>query len=160
MYKRQLLNNFKQGGRRLTITAGDGFAGLKALVPQPTRRAFVLIDPSYETKDDYTKVAQAIEDALKRFPTGTYAVWYPRIARTEARRLPEKLRSLAGNNWLDVTLTVSKPALNGFGMFGSGMFIINPPWTLAKTLQDTLPWLAQALSQGEGSGFTLEQKAD
>ena len=157
---RMLLNNFKSGDRRLSITGGDGFAGLKALLPPPPRRAFVLIDPSYETKDDYKKVAQAVEDALSRFPTGTYAIWYPRLARAEARRLPEKLRSIAGSNWLDVTLSVSKPRGDGFGMFGSGMFIINPPWTLGKTLQESLPWLANTLSQGEGSGFTLEQKTD
>jgi len=154
---RHLTNNFRNGGRRLSITAGDGFAGLKALLPPPSRRAFVLIDPSYETKGDYLNVVKALEDALKRFATGTYAVWYPRLARSESRQLPEKIKALTAN-WLNVSLNVSKTKNDGFGMHGSGMFIINPPWILAETLRATLPWLAETLSQGEGSGFTLEQQ--
>jgi len=157
---RFLQNNFRQGGRRVTVTAGDGFAGLKALLPPPPRRALVLIDPSYETKDDYLKVGQAMEDALKRFATGTYAVWYPCLARAESRRLPEKLRAIAGKNWLDAKLMVGKPGADGFGMYGSGMFVVNPPWTLAATLQETLPWLASALTHGEGGGFSLDQQVD
>ena len=152
-----LQTNFKNGGRRITVTAGDGFAGLKALLPPPPRRALVLTDPSYETRNDYSQVVKAMADALKRFPTGTYAVWYPCLARTESRQLPEKLKALAAKSWLNVTLLVSKPAKDGFGMHGSGMFIINPPWTLKETLQNTLPWLAGILSQGEGSGFRIEQ---
>ncbi len=157
---RLLLDLFKQAGRRVGVIAGDGFAGLKAILPPPPRRALVLIDPSYETRDDYLAVANALEESLKRFATGTYAIWYPCLARPESRRLPEKLRTIAGKNWLDVRLNVTKPASDGFGMFGSGMFVVNPPWTLAATLQDTLPWLAATLSQGEGAGFSLDQQTD
>ncbi len=155
---RHLTANFKNGGRRLALNAGDGFAGLKALLPPPPRRALVLIDPSYETKSDYLNVVKALEDALKRFATGTYAVWYPRLARSESRQLPEKMKTLAAN-WLNVSLDVSKAKSDGFGMHGSGLFLINPPWTLAETLRATLPWLVEILAQSEGSGFTLEQQA-
>ena len=65
---------FKGAGRQVTITEGDGFAGLKALLPPPPRRALVLIDPSYETRDDYTAVVKGLQEALKRFATGTYAL--------------------------------------------------------------------------------------
>ncbi|MGE5385886.1 MAG: 23S rRNA (adenine(2030)-N(6))-methyltransferase RlmJ [Betaproteobacteria bacterium] len=155
-----LAGNFKNGGRRLIITADDGFAGLKALLPPPSRRALVLIDPSYETKDDYFNVVKALEEALKRFATGTYAIWYPRLSKAESRRLPEKLAKLPAQSWLHVTLSVSKPAAGSFGMHGSGMFILNPPWTLADALKKTLPWLSTALAQGEGAGFTLEHSED
>ena len=90
--------NFKEGGRRISVTAGDGFAGLKALLPPPPRRALVLTDPSYETRNDYLNVVKAMEDGLKRFATGTYAVWYPCLARTESRQLPEKLKALAAKS--------------------------------------------------------------
>lgn len=149
---------FKDAGRRATVTAADGFAGLKALLPPPSRRALVLIDPSYETKQDYQNIPKVVGEALSRFAIGTYTIWYPLLARVESRLLPEKLKSIAGKNWLHATLSVKKSSTTGFGMHGSGMFIINPPWTLAAKLQESLPWLAEVLSQGEGAGFTLEHK--
>ena len=74
---------FRGAGRQVTITAGDGFAGLKAILPPPTRRALVLIDPSYETRDDYANVVKGLQEALKRFATGTYALWYPMLSKLE-----------------------------------------------------------------------------
>jgi 23S rRNA (adenine2030-N6)-methyltransferase len=147
---------FRGAGRQVTITEGDGFAGLKAVLPPPPRRALVLIDPSYETKSDYTAVVKGLEDAMKRFPTGTYALWYPLLIKPEARQLPDRLKRLGATNWLNATLQVKAAPHDGFGMYGSGMFIINPPWTLKKTLQDTLPALATLLAQGPGAKHTLE----
>lgn len=155
---RVLQRLFKDAGRRAQVTAMDGYAGLKAVLPPPPKRAVVLIDPSYETKDDYRNVVSAMQEAIKRFATGTYAIWYPQLARTEAKQLPEKLKALPVKSWLHATLRVHKPAKDGFGMAGSGMFIINPPWTLHDTLQATLPWLSEVLTQDEGAGFTLERQ--
>ena len=62
-------------GKRVLIERGDGFHALKTLLPPPSRRALVLIDPPYEDKQDYRKVRDALEEALGRFPSGTYAVW-------------------------------------------------------------------------------------
>lgn len=150
---------FKGAGRAVAITEGDGFAGLKAILPPPPRRALVLIDPSYETKGDYTAVVKTLQDSLKRFATGTYALWYPMLSKPESRQLPEKLKRLGASNWLHATLEVKAPAKDGFGMHGSGMFVINPPWTLEKTLHDTLPTLASLLAQGEGAKYTLESES-
>jgi 23S rRNA (adenine2030-N6)-methyltransferase len=155
----QLLQDcFRGAGRQVTITAGDGFAGLKAVLPPPPRRALVLIDPSYETRSDYTAVIKALQDALKRFPTGTYALWYPLLAKVESRQLPDRLKSLGASDWLLATLEVKAPARDGFGMHGSGMFIINPPWTLEKKLHETLPRLTALLAQGDGARYTLESQ--
>lgn len=149
---------FNSAGRQVTITAGDGFAGLKAILPPPPRRALVLIDPSYETRDDYNHVISGLQEALKRFATGTYALWYPMLSKPESRKLPTKLKNLGAPNWLHVTLEVRTPARDGYGMHGSGMFIINPPWTLEKTLHETLPTLTQLLAQGDGAKYTLESQ--
>jgi 23S rRNA (adenine2030-N6)-methyltransferase len=141
------------------VTAGDGFAGLKAILPPPPRRALVLIDPSYETRDDYGNVVKGLQDALIRFPTGTYALWYPLLTKPDAQKLAGKLKRLEAANWLHATLEVRAPARDGYGMHGSGMFIINPPWTLEKKLRETLPVLTTLLAQGEGAKFTLEGKS-
>ena len=154
-----LLECFKGTGREVAITDGDGFIGLKAILPPPPRRALVLIDPSYETKSDYTAVVKALQESLKRFPTGTYALWYPMLSKLESRQLPDKLKRLGAANWLHATLEVKAPAKDGFGMNGSGMFIINPPWTLEKKLHETLPKLTELLAQGDGAKYTLESES-
>lgn len=119
----------------------------------------MLIDPSYETKSDYVAVVKALQEALKRFATGTYAVWYPMLAKLESRQLPGRLKSLGAKNWLHVTLEVKAPATDGFGMNGSGMFIINPPWTLEKKLHETMPRLTELLAQGDGAKYVLESES-
>jgi len=155
-----LRDNFKDQGRRVSITAANGFDALKALLPPPPRRALVLIDPPYETRDDYAHVVAALKEGLARFATGVYAVWYPRLARTEARQLPARLQSLPVRSWLNVTLDVRKPSADGFGMYGSGMFVINPPWTLRQTLADVMPYLVRVLGEDDGAGYTLDVQGD
>ncbi len=147
---------FRGAGRQVAITDGDGFAGLKAILPPPPRRALVLIDPSYETKADYSAVVKGLQEALQRFATGTYALWYPMLAKLESRQLPDRLKRLGAKSWLHATLEVKAPAKDGFGMHGSGMFIINPPWTLEKTLRETLPKITELLAQGDGARFVVE----
>ena len=150
---------FAGAGRQVMVSAGDGFAGLKASLPPPPRRALVLIDPSYETRDDYANVVKCLQDSLKRFPTGIYALWYPLLAKRESHQLPGRLRNLGAPNWLHATLEVKAPARDGIGLHGSGLFIINPPWTLEKTLHETLPALTAILAQGEGARYALESQS-
>ena len=142
-------------GKRVMIQRADGFAGLKALLPPPSRRGLVLIDPPYEDKDDYRKVKAAVDEAQKRFATGTYAVWYPVLGRLESQQLPERLKRIAASDWLHVTLSVGAP-VEGRGLHSSGLFIINPPWTLEAALKEALPWLADALGRDGQGSFTLQ----
>lgn len=143
--------------KRVAIRQEDGFAGMKALLPPPPRRGLVLIDPAYEDKRDYAAVVAALKEGLQRFPTGTFMIWYPLLQRNESIQLPGRLGKLAAD-WLDVRLTVRPPAKEGLGMHGSGVFIINPPWTLAGELATALPWLADTLAVDPakvGAGSTL-----
>ncbi len=142
--------------RRSIVYAGDGFEGLKAMLPPPSRRGVILIDPSYEDKADYKRTKQALVDALIRFATGTYAVWYPLVQRREARQLPDSLKLAGADDWLNVSLTVKEPAADGYGLHGSGLFIVNPPWTLADTLRQTMPWLVDTLAQDPEGTFLLQ----
>jgi len=143
-------------GTRVMIYKGDGFAGLKALLPPPSRRGLVLIDPPYEDKGDYRRVQETLRDALPRFATGSYAVWYPLLQRIESRQLPERLKRLPAASWLHATLSIGAPVPDGFGLRGSGMFILNPPWTLEAGLRELLPQLVELLGIDAGAGFTLE----
>jgi rare lipoprotein A (peptidoglycan hydrolase) len=108
---RSLVGNIAQleAGRQVAVLHEDGFEGIKKFLPPPSRRALVLCDPSYELKSDYAKVLDMAADSLKRFATGTYAVWYPIIPRPEAHDLPRRLKTMttkAGKSWLHVELTV------------------------------------------------------
>jgi 23S rRNA (adenine2030-N6)-methyltransferase len=142
--------------RRTIIKSTDGYAGLKATLPPLSRRGLVLIDPSYEDKSDYKNIPTMLDDALTRFATGTYALWYPQLSRLDSQRLPVTLKKLPAKSWLHVSLTISTPGADGFGMHGSGMFVLNPPWTLQKTLQGVMPYLVKVLGQDSGASFVLE----
>jgi 23S rRNA (adenine2030-N6)-methyltransferase len=150
-----LRRQFRDSGRRVKVEQHDGFEAMKAALPPPSRRGLVLIDPSYEIKSDYLKVIAAVRDGLKRFATGTCLVWLPFLPSIEARALPEKLKKLPAD-WLYASLSVRGPATKGHGMSGSGMFIVNPPWTLKNALEESLPWLAQVLALDDKAGWNVE----
>jgi 23S rRNA A2030 N6-methylase RlmJ len=144
-------------GRRVMIERGDGFHSLKALLPPPSRRALVLVDPPYEVKDDYRRVKDALEEALGRFPAGIYAIWYPVLQRMESRQFADRLKRLPAKEWLNVTLTISTPGPDGVGLHSSGMFILNPPYTLEPLLRQVLPYLVRVLGKDSGATFTIEK---
>jgi 23S rRNA (adenine2030-N6)-methyltransferase len=144
-------------GRRILIEHADGFHGLKSLLPPPSRRALVLIDPPYEVKLDYKHVRDALEEALDRFPSGIYAVWYPVLQRMESRQFADRLKRLPAKEWLHVTLTVATPGPDGTGLHSSAMFILNPPYTLEPMLRETMPYLVQVLGQDSGATFRIEK---
>ncbi|WP_427772088.1 23S rRNA (adenine(2030)-N(6))-methyltransferase RlmJ [Comamonas thiooxydans] len=146
--------------RQVAILHEDGFEGVKKFLPPPSRRALLLCDPSYELKTDYGRVLDMAADGLKRFPTGTYAVWYPIIPRPEAHDLPKRLKTMAtkaGKSWLHATLTVksNKTSERG-GLPASGMFLITPPFNLKDQLKPAMPQLVKLLGQDSNAGFTLE----
>jgi 23S rRNA (adenine2030-N6)-methyltransferase len=150
-----LQKHFSSVKRQVSVQAKDGFAALKAVLPPASRRALVLIDPSYEDKTDYAKVVSTLQDALSRFATGVYAVWYPQVQRQEAQDLPSQLKLLAPGDWLQVSLTVKAPAKEGLGLHGSGLFLFNPPWNLEATLQGVMPQLVKLLGQDRKATFKL-----
>jgi 23S rRNA (adenine2030-N6)-methyltransferase len=173
---RSLIGHVEQlgAGRAVQITVGDGFEGLKALIPPPSKRGLVLIDPSYEMKSDYVRVLACAGDAVKRFPTGCYMVWYPIIPRPESHDLPRKLKNLAVLNkrsWLNATLNIgadepAKPAgkvtesghaatAKRAGLRESGVFLINPPFTLKAALHAALPYLKNQIGRGQGAEQSL-----
>jgi 23S rRNA (adenine2030-N6)-methyltransferase len=153
--------------RQVAVLREDGFEGVRKFLPPPARRALVLCDPSFEIKNDYARVAAMVDESLKRFPTGCYAVWHPIIPRPEAHDLPRKLKTLAtraGKPWLHATLTVKSSKIitdavgdeKRPGLPASGMFVINPPHTLKPALQAALPQMVQRLGQDRHAAFTLD----
>lgn len=137
----------------------DGFEGLKAQLPPASRRGVLLIDPSYELKTDYAKVVAAVREALRRFAEAVVIVWYPQVNRLDAAELPKRLCNLAPKGWLHARLTVQPLDAQGFGLAGSGVVVINPPWTLHAALKPALPYLSKVLAQTPSASHLLEQRA-
>lgn len=150
--------------RLMTLRVADGFTGVRALLPPPTRRGLLVCDPSYEIKSDYGKVVDMLGDALTRFATGSVLIWHPIVARPEAHDLPRKLKNTAakaGKPWLYASLSVKSGQSNArgvpVGLSGSGVFVVNPPFVLAPALKEALPHMVKAMGQDEHAGFVLEQ---
>lgn len=153
---RVLREHFAKDAPRVLVQAGDGFDGLKSVLPPPSRRGIVLIDPSYEDKRDYARARAALVDAMQRFATGIYVLWYPIVQRRESQQFPDSLKRIQRKEWLHVALTVKAPASDGFGLHGSGLFILNPPWDLPATLKEAMPCLVKALGQDASASYVLE----
>ena len=154
---RHNVSQLKQA-KQIDVYAEDSFARLKGLLPPPSRRGLVLIDPSYEDKQDYRYLEVALEEALQRFATGCYAIWYPMLSRRESAALPDRLKKIAASHqrsWLHTELRVEN-APGERRLQASGMFIINPPWTLEKHLAEALPTLTKALGIDGGAQFLLK----
>jgi len=150
--------------RSVQVQQADGFAGIRAQLPPPSRRGLLLMDPSYELKTDYAAVVAATEAALTRFAEGTVMVWYPQLDLRESAQLPVRLKAIANTlarkGWLHARLTVAEPNERGFGMLGSGVFLVNPPHTLRAQLRQALPVLVRLLGQYAGASQRLELSAE
>jgi 23S rRNA (adenine2030-N6)-methyltransferase len=144
--------------KQIEVYAEDSFVRLKGLLPPPSRRGLVLIDPSYEDKQDYRYLETTLEQALQRFATGCYAIWYPILSRRESLALPNRMKKIAAafkRSCLQAELRIENvPGQRR--LQASGMFVINPPWTLQKHLAETLPILVKALGLNDGAQFLLK----
>ncbi|MDO6707435.1 23S rRNA (adenine(2030)-N(6))-methyltransferase RlmJ [Photobacterium sp. 1_MG-2023] len=143
-----LLQEFR-GDRQVRIYKEDGFARLKASLPPKERRGLVLIDPPYELKHEYMDVVDAIEESVHRWATGTYAIWYPVVYRSNIDAMLAGLEDLGIRKILQIELGV-EPDTEERGMTASGMIVINPPWKLESQMATLLPWLQSVIAPTRG----------
>ncbi|AJQ96698.1 23S rRNA (adenine(2030)-N(6))-methyltransferase RlmJ [Gynuella sunshinyii] len=143
------LKQLMEGDRRIRVLGTDGYQGLISIVPPKERRALVLIDPPYEIKRDYDLVCSTLEKACKRFGSGVYLLWYPIVDRQRIDALHGKITRM-GVPGLYAELSIEADQ-SGYGMTGSGMIVLNPPYVLEQQLQTLLPWLASTLAGTSGS---------
>ncbi|NRA53486.1 MAG: 23S rRNA (adenine(2030)-N(6))-methyltransferase RlmJ [Gammaproteobacteria bacterium] len=151
----ELLRQEFAGQRKVRIQQIDGYKGLKGAMPPAQRRALVLIDPPYELKTEHDDAIKGIVESHRRFATGIYALWYPVVSRAQVERFCQKFSEQGIKKILRIELCV-KGDTNEFGMTGSGMIIVNPPWKLEQQMRELLPWLTKQLKQDNSAHFTLE----
>ncbi len=138
---------------RLSIVGTDGYVALKAYLPPQERRGLVLIDPPFEAADEADRVVQAIERALRKWPSGAYVAWRPiREARADSRFL-NSIAALAMPNILRLELDIGSGPIGAHGqepLARAGLLVVNPPHTLIDEARTLMPWLAQILGRNGG----------
>ncbi len=131
--------------RRVKVIAIDGWTAINAYVPPKERRGLVLIDPPFEKPDDFARLAQALENAHRKWASGTYMLWYPIKEREQPDALARRLRRSGIAKILRAEMSIAAPpAQERLG--ACGLIVVNPPWVLEKELQAMLPYLASVLS--------------
>jgi len=132
--------------RNVTLTELDAAIAIKSQLPPPERRGLVLIDPPYEAADELERVLRALRDGLERFATGVFCLWYPVTGDGLSDSLVDRIAAMTIPKTLLLELTVRAVVRDG-GLAGSGMILINPPWTLDEELRIVLPALRGRLAQ-------------
>lgn len=150
-----LLENRFRGARRVFCHAGDGFELAPGRLPPLERRGLVFIDPSYEIKTDYTGVVDALLEMHRRFTTGVYALWYPLVDSRLTGALKSAFRQSGLRDVLNLELALEQDAARP-GLRGCGMFVVNPPWTLAADMEPVLQDLALRFSRGRPTRARVE----
>jgi 23S rRNA (adenine2030-N6)-methyltransferase len=143
-----------EGAARVRVESGDGFAGLRALLPPPERRGCILIDPPFEERADYTRVHDATVDVLQRFETAVLVLW-----------LPVKLRGDFDHWFGSLERAVSRPMLASLlwvlptdsraALSGSALVVVNPPYLLEQGMREWLPELQSLLAGADGGSEVL-----
>lgn len=132
----------------------DGWTALKSLLPPKERRGLVLIDPPFEVPGEFTLIARGLRDAMARFATGTYIVWYPLKDLAAVSGLHRDMAALGLSNLLLAELTVSTARPDG-GLAGSGLLVLNPPFKLCDQLGILLPSLRSVVARDGSASHRL-----
>ena len=136
----------------------DGWIALKSLLPPKEKRGVVLIDPPFEEPGELIRLTEGLAEAIRRFETGIYLLWYPIKDPKIVQRFHRAITETISRPCLIAELMLRAPR-HPEKLNGCGLAIINPPWQLEEQLLVILPALADRLAQGEGAGYRLQQLA-
>ena len=137
----------------------DAWVAVKSLLPHKERRGVVLIDPPFERADEFECIIEGLEEAIRRFATGVYIVWYPVKDERAADRFIAKVRATGGAKGLDVRFHIRSSDPDA-GLTATGVLIINPPYKLKGELGVLLPFLVATLAQDASAAFAINAWED
>lgn len=142
--------------RRTKVLALDGWTALKSLLPPKERRGVILIDPPFEDPHEFRRLADGMEEAMRRFATGVYLLWYPVKNRHDTDAAIRRILRAAGKPALRLELEIDKPQSEG-PLYACGMLAINPPWKFKEECGVLLPALQRALADQNRGAVRIEQ---
>jgi 23S rRNA (adenine2030-N6)-methyltransferase len=157
--RRQLIDALRRDTQARVVDL-DGWLALPAFVPPNERRGLVVVDPPYEAKDEFERIADGFAQAFAKWPTGSYLLWYPVKSRRATDNLARHVADVAGAGrpaakCLRLEFSVA-PQAEGRALISAGLLVVNPPWTLMGELKAILPELEKPLGQGGAGRFRLE----
>lgn len=143
--------------RRAEVWREDGFQRSLKQLPPRERRGLILIDPSYELKEDFQRVVDYLMAAYRKFAQAIYLLWYPVVERHRINQLEDALSSSGIRNIERFELGIQADSPER-GMTASGMIVINPPWTLHKNLKPTLDFLSSHYQKTHPAAYAIYKK--
>ena len=145
-----LAANLRRDARARAVKI-DGWVALNAYLPPKERRGVVLIDPPYEEKHEFARLADALGTARRKWATGIFLLWYPIKERAGPDRLAAALRRGATSKLAAKVLRAEIEWSGVAGrLSGAGLVVVNPPWRLADELARLLPTLRSVLGTAGG----------
>jgi 23S rRNA (adenine2030-N6)-methyltransferase len=138
----EMLHHRVKRDGRIHLHKRDGYEGVVAMMPPAIRRGLVLMDPSYDVKQDYQRAAKAMHEAWEKWPTATFMLWYPILLDgfdTDLRKSFSAIKATGGV--LCAELATNQGGAKG-RMLGTGLLVVNPPWQFDQQLGDIGNWLA------------------
>ncbi len=136
----------------------DGWTALKSLLPPRERRGVVLVDPAFEEEGEFDRLVEGLQEAVRRFATGTFLLWYPIKDRKAIAAFRREIAAVKLPKALAVELMI-RGAEDVERLNGAGLIVVNPPYTLEAKLKALMPPLVRLLQQGEGARFLLHELA-
>lgn len=144
------------GDRQVRVLQQDGYHALKSELPPPQRRGLVMIDPPFEKVDEFETLVAALKQGVKRFANGTYMIWYPIKQRVLVEQFYWAIDAAGfDQDMLKVEMMV-RPETDQRRFNGTGLLLINPPWTLQSDLETVMPWLTDILAWEDGASWSVE----
>lgn len=142
----ETLRDLFAGDYHVRVTELDGWLSLGAHMPPKEKRGIVLVDPPFEIEGEYERLVDGLVKAYRRFPGGTYCLWYPLKKGAPIKDFHEALKATEIPKMLCTELSVRSDR-ETTGLSGTGLIIVNPPYTLHDELKKILPILKALLAQ-------------
>lgn len=160
-----LKNNFHKTSKNVQIHNRNGWEMIKALTPPKTKRGAVLIDPSYEQKEDYEIAAKTISFINKKWSNGIILLWYP-LLKYRQNEINFMIQSICNNvkennqnteivnlqlciadkdSHTEVELAENAEVNKIPRLYGSGMLVINAPYLLKENTEPAIKYLESIL---------------
>jgi 23S rRNA (adenine2030-N6)-methyltransferase len=149
-----LLTHNLERDRRIKTVAIDGWMALSAYVPPAERRGIIVVDPPFEEAQDFTRLADGLETAHRKWASGIYLLWYPIKGRLEPDALARRLKRSRIGRILRVEFAIGATPVQG-PLGGCGLIIVNPPWTFENELATILPELVETVGS-RNSNYRLD----
>lgn len=145
--------------RRAKALDLDGWTALGAFAPPPERRGLMLVDPPFEARDEFDRLARGFSVAFGKWSTGVYALWFPVKDPRDAQALWDAVRTSGAQRTLRLELAVAPPGDSG--LTRTGLIVVNPPYVLGSEALVLLPTLVRLMERTPGAGgYSIQSFGD